>query len=242
LQECPVAFLKFPRFLRRREAGTRDADENIREKTVSVLSRQLLHFACTPSEINGINLDELEKLSLDLDELGFEFCEDRRTRWEGNTADAGFHRMFINRAESCFASVSGTTGGFQRRENFAVQFDAPLKEGGGWLNGLNRKLTPTRVYIRCPKCALLLRPNSEAKVLFERFASLRRTISSEFGIGPSSDLTLEMLDRVMAEHLTERIAAIRSRSYSHEAREATRYAGDTEWIWLGEYRKTGSPR
>jgi hypothetical protein len=230
-----MAFLKLPRFLRSRKARLQDTEETIRQRTLSVLSRELLHFPCAPSDIKGLDLVELETLSHELTQLGFIFCEDRRTRWQGENSDAGFHRMFINVAESCFAGLSGTIKGIQRGERLGVGFHAPLREGGGWVSGMNLKLTPTRLYIRCPRCALLLMPLSDANGLFERFLGLRQTIVSKFGIRPPQNLTLEMLDRVTSEHLSERLAAIRERSYFHEAREAARLAGDAEWLWPGQY-------
>jgi hypothetical protein len=230
-----MAFIKLPSFLRAKTARLQEAEETIRQKTLSVLSREVLNFTCTSSDIKGLNLVELERISHELTGLGFEFCEDRRTRWQGASLDAGFYRMFVNVAESCFASVGGTTKGFQRGERLAVGFDAPLKEGGGWVGGANLKLFPIRLYIRCPRCALLLMPSSDASRLFGRFLSLKQTIVSKFGIKPPQNLTLEMLDRVRSEHLTERIAAIRERTYFHEASEAAKSANDVEWIWRGEY-------
>jgi hypothetical protein len=231
-----MAILKLPRFLRSRKARLEEAEETIRQNTLDLLSRDLLAFTCVPSDIKGLDLVELERLSRELTELGFDACEDRRTRWQGDALDSGFHRIFMNAAESCFAGISGTMKGFQKGNGLSVGFDAPLKQGAGWIGAANLKVTPVRLYMRCPSCALLLMPLSDANSLFERFLGLRQSITSQIGITPPQNLTVKMLDSIRAEHLPERLAAIRMRSYFHEARDAAKFAGDHEWLWRGQYR------
>jgi hypothetical protein len=230
-----MAFLKLPRFLRGKKARIKDVDETMRRGVISALSRELLYFPCMPSEVNGLDMGELERLSRELTQMGFEFRADRRTRWDGELNDAAFHRVFIHVSESCFASLSQTLKRLQGGECLVLEFHAPLKAGSGWVSGSNGKITPGMLFVRCPRCTLIQRPLSTAKDLFESVLRLRQAIATEIGFDPQQALSLEILDRVAAEHMKDRLAAVQSRSYIHEVREARKLEHEVEWVWRGEY-------
>lgn len=227
---------------RRRVASRRRQSREFAEKLIAALPSSI-HF--TPKEasaIPGLNLEELRRITSDIERLGFVQAGDYRISVNDEKTERGFFRLFHHPEKHCFADT-GAVGKSLASGDGAFLFGISSSLEEDWAIGTgNSKPSVIKYYWRLPKHLGVYKPKVSFEELFRIHCELRDRLAHDLQLNVIADASVgNHLARDQNTHRLRREALL-NRDVVKEYREAKRIQDQGEWEWLGDYPEEAARR
>jgi hypothetical protein len=185
--------------------------------------------------------EELDRLTGELDGLGFRQLMDYRVKTELDTGVKGFGRLFVHPEEHAFAEINQafTAGGSPTPMGLSL---ISLLDGGWSFSTSNRKPTAAFYLIRRPKGLWVSRPEQEPAELWETHLERRQKIADDLGVETLTEDTAEAYFENERRAAGERKKAVQRRSAIQVAIDKWLFDKTPKYEWMGSYRPKGKKR
>lgn len=198
-----------------------------------------------PEQFPKLDRARLDAFSRDLERLGFERLLDTAPVADTPAQVPSFCRIYAHRRHGCFGVLMQSFPALGGPIDLRCMLNAQLDDG--WSAGASNG-TPIAAahFVRRPRAVGFSRPGEPVDALLARFLRFRGQVSSDLGIRPQVDTSLEAYIRLTIESLSEIREAMAKRSLVPDlVRYYLRTAGvgeKAQLVWLGDYPKVAGQR
>jgi hypothetical protein len=185
--------------------------------------------------------EQLDRLTQELEALGFQQLMDYRVKTELDTGVTGFGRLFAHPGEHAFAEINQgfKPGGDPAPMGWAI---TSLLEDGWSFSTNSRKPSTAYYLIRRPKGLWVSRPEQEPPELWETHRKRREKIADDLGVQVLTDDTAEAYFENERRAAVERKKAVQRRSFIQVALDKWLFDKSPKYEWMGSYQAKAKKR
>jgi hypothetical protein len=211
-------------------------NRKVRKALVAVMPTEIQFESIDPAELPGLNKDQLEQWTTDLEHLGFALLRDYTVVWPGKPAPRGFARLFLHRQEQCFAEIMATAQGIEKGAPLGVAINSYLDND--WdLGTSNLALKRGDHFMQLPKVLRMRYPDAAPAELLQRHVVRRKEMLDGLHLNILSDLSVENYFARVRKRMAERRESLQHRQPLDELPTADLLAAQRSYEWLGSFPK-----
>lgn len=185
-------------------------------------------------QVEGLDLNELERLTTEFEGLGFVRVWDYRLKFKDRQDLHGFARALVHRELFCSGEIMAMQASLEDKGPLLIGLGSALSDD--WrVSSINRKASKVDYFDRRPKSIRLMRNGATPRQLFERHMEVRNMLVQDLGLRVDTDISLETKYKRIAKMLVERREALLRCDILAEMDDAKSVAEEEEWEWLGDY-------
>jgi hypothetical protein len=211
-------------------------NRKVRKALMAVMPIEIQFKSIDPSELPGLNKDQLAQFTSDLEHLGFAWLRDYTVVWPGKSAPRGFARLFWHRQERCFAEIMATAQGIEKGLPLGVAINSYLEND--WdLGTSNLALKRGDHFLQLPKVLRMRYPDAAPAELLQRHLVRRKEMLDGLHLKILSDLSVESYFARIRKRMAERRESMQHRQPLDELPTADMLAAQPSYEWLGAFPK-----
>src|SRR5260221_973110 len=190
--------------------------------------------AVDPRTVEGLDQEELKRLTGEFERLGFVQALDYRVKLADQSTLRSFGRAMIHPTLFCSGDIMVTQKQLDAKNPLLFGVTSHLETC--WrIDSINRQASKVDYFQRLPKGVRLMRQGITPEQLLRRHMEIRALLSADLTLEVLTDLSLETKFVRSQELLAERREALLRCDILAEMADATRVAGQLDWEWLGDY-------
>jgi hypothetical protein len=228
-----AGFLALQALRSRARKRRQEINVRTRDKMVAIASASIEFVPVEAAEVEGLNQEQLLKISGTLQQLGFERLLDYRLRRGDEPKLNGFERVLVCTTHKCFASIM-VAGALDPQKPFSVAFNSYM-EGGWRLGTSNIPARKADYFLRLPRVLRMRYPDDPIEKLYQRHMERREEVLRGLGIEVLRDMSVDAYLRYVREASEQRTDKVKTANPLGDLPLGEAQATARNQEWLGDY-------